>query len=83
MSDRHPYVEYRAQRCADAMASGGYDLDFPRDVITDAMHYTASLGLDPFAEVSTALGHFRAESTDTGDGMNEDGDALTTRKVDA
>jgi hypothetical protein len=73
---RHAWVDSRASRCADAMAYGRYDTDYPRDVISDAMHYAASIGLDPFAEVDAAIGHYRSESTDTGDGTNEDGDPV-------
>jgi hypothetical protein len=73
---RHAWVDFRASRCGDAMSSGTYDLEYPRDIISDAMHYAASIGLDPFAEIDAAIGHYRAESTDTGDGMNEDGDTL-------
>jgi hypothetical protein len=70
------FVPRRAERAADAMSSGTYDLGYPRDIISDAMHYAASLGLDPLSELSMAEHHFRAETLDTGDGTNEDGDDL-------
>jgi len=78
-TERAPYVERRAERCADAMASGTYDLDYPRDIISDAMHYAVSIGRDPMVELDAAAGHFRAETLDTGDGTNEDDDHLAWR----
>jgi len=78
-SDTTPFVKYRAERVADAMASGTYDPKYPRDIISDAMHYAASIGRDPFVEIDAAIEHFRAESLDTGDGTNEDGDTLEVR----
>ena len=73
---RPAWVDSHADRCADAMSAGRYDADYPRDMITAAMHYAASIGLDPLAEVDAAIGHYRSESTDTGDGTNEDGDPV-------
>lgn len=71
-----PNVAWRAERAAEAMASAGFDLDYPRDLISEAMHLAASMGLDPFAEVAAGADHYRAEVHDTGDGTNEDGDTI-------
>lgn len=76
MSRPAPFVQRRAERAAEAMASAGFDLDYPRDLISEAMHLAASMGLDPFAEVEGAADHYRAEVHDVGDGENEDGDTI-------
>lgn len=80
---QYRFVFRRAQRVADAMTSGGYNPDYPRDIISDALHYAVSEGLDPIQELRMAEHHWRSETHDPGDGMNEDGDELTVSEVQA
>ncbi|MGB1525943.1 MAG: hypothetical protein ACPG9N_00005 [Miltoncostaeaceae bacterium] len=77
------FVSRRVERVAEAMTSGGYDPDYPRDIISDALHYAVSEGLDPIQELRMAEHHFRSETHDPGDGINEDGDELTVSEVQA
>lgn len=78
MTSPQMFVRARAEAAADALGyRGHYDHDHPGDLIADLMHYAASRGMDPFAEVDSALYHFRAETDDPyGDGTNEDGEEL-------
>lgn len=79
-SSRDAHIEHRAERAFRyCILAARYGPDCPQDAISDLMHYAAQYGDDPFEVVALAVEHYRAETHDTGDGTNEDGDAIVGR----
>ena len=76
-STEYPHVARRAEHAANLFDCYIYDPDYPRDVISDVMHFAAAQGMDPMAEVEQARKHFLAETEPAFAGViNEDGDTV-------